>query len=501
MTVIPADVRERIMAGAWAEARALRSAQRLTGNGGWREWLRANFPAYVRADFAPRHVDLWEWVWAIEPEPRPRPFVALWPRGGGKSTSAELATVALGLRGKRKYALYVCETQDQADKHVSTISSLLEAASIDRAVNKYGNSRGWRRNRLWTAGGFIVDALGLDTASRGIKVEEKRPDLIVLDDIDGRHDSKAMTDKKQATITDTVLPTGTGNLAVLAAQNLVHQDSIFDRLRRAIPPLLVDRIVSGPFAALEGFEYVYDVSLERYRITAGVPTWAGQSVAECENAVNTWGLLPFKRESQHEVGDAEGSLWKRAEMIDAHRVTAAPELVQVVVAVDPSATSKSSSDECGIVGVGRGENNHGYVLADRSRRDTPSGWARAAVDLFLELKANRIVAEANNGGEMVSTVIGFVVREINAEREKAGLPHISVSVELVYASRGKQTRAEPTSTLYSEARMHHVGVLGTLEDEMCNWVPGMGPSPNRVDALVWAATSIEIPSASGLIAW
>jgi hypothetical protein len=501
MSVIPRDVQERIAAGVWAEVRARKAAGRLSGPSGWREWLTGNFPAYVRAAFAQRHVDLWEWVWSIGADVRPRPFVALWPRGGGKSTSAELAAVALGLRGKRKYALYVCETQDQADKHVSTIGSLLETAGVERAVNKYGNSRGWRRNRLWTAGGFIVDALGLDTASRGIKVEEKRPDLIVLDDIDGRHDSKVMTEKKQATITDTVLPTGTGNLAVLAVQNLVHQDSIFDRLRRAIPPLLVDRIISGPFAALEGFEFVYDVTLERYRITAGRPTWEGQSVAECENAVNTWGLLPFKRESQHEVGDAEGSLWKRAEMIEAHRVTAAPELVRVVVAIDPSATSSTSSDECGIVAVGRGENDHGYVLADRSRRDTPSGWARAAVDLFVELKADRIVAEANNGGEMVSTVIGFVVREINAQREAAGLPSIAVSVELVYASRGKQTRAEPTSTLYSEARMHHVGVLGMLEDEMCNWVPGIGPSPNRVDALVWATTSIEIPSATGLIAW
>lgn len=491
---------ERVRAQAIADELLRRHGRFLSDSPDWRAWLGSNFPAYVRAGFAPRHVEFWDWLWAIMPGVRPRPYVAIWPRGGAKSTSAELGAVALGLRQKRKYALYTSETQEQADKHVSTISSLLEAAGVERAVNRYGNSRGWRRNRLWTAGGFVVDALGLDTASRGIKVEEKRPDLIVLDDIDGRHDTEVMTNKKQTTITETVLPTGTGDCAVLAVQNLVHQDSIFDRLRRPLPPFLTDRLVSGPFPALTGFEYVYDPDAGRYRILAGVPTWEGQDVAACENAINTWGLLAFRRESQQEVGDAEGALWQRA-TLDKHRRKEAPDLHRVAVAIDPSATSKNSSDECGIVVGGRDEAMHGNILADLSKRDTPSGWARTAVQAFIDYEADTIVAEANNGGEMVSTVIGYVVREINAERERDGLPPVMVPVKLVYASRGKQTRAEPASTLYSEGRVHHVGVLTDLEDEMCNWVPGIGPSPNRVDALVWLVTHLEIPSAIDLIAW
>lgn len=416
--------------------------------------------------------------------------MALWPRGGAKSTSAELATAALGVRRVRKYALYVSGTQDKADKHVATIGSVLEKMGVERGVNKYGSSKGWRRNRLWTADGFVVDALGLDTASRGIKAEDQRPDLIVLDDIDERHDSKEQVEKKQASITDTVLPTGAPECAVLAVQNIVHQGSVFDRLRPALPPFLIDRILSGPFPALEGFESEYDVEALRYHVTAGVPTWAGQDVAACENYINTWGLLSFKRECQHQVGDTPGALWSRKN-IEANRVPEAPELVRIVVALDPSASSTDTSDECGINVAGMDARAHVYILEDPTRRDTPSGWARVAIEAFQRWKADHIYGEGNNGGEMVSTVIELVAREMK----------VSVVVDLVWASRGKQTRAEPTSTLYSENRVHHVGTLTDLEDEMCNWIPGRGKSPNRVDSLVWAVTALEVPTGADLISF
>ncbi len=491
MTQISPAVIERWMAGGlWNAIKARADAARLSSAGGWRDWLRANFPNYVRADFAQRHVDLWDWVWSIQKGSRPRPFVGLWPRGGGKSTSAELATTALGLRQMRSYALYVCETQEQADKHVATIASQLEAIGVERAVNKYGSSRGWRRNRLWTATGFVVDALGLDTASRGLKVDDKRPDLIVLDDIDGLHDTKDATDKKQETLTQTVLPTGTGDCAVLAVQNMVHRDSIFERLTKQPAPFLVDRILSGPFMALVGFSYDYDPATERYRVLGGVPTWAGQSAQDCENAINTGGIIAFKRESQHDLGDAEGALWQSAN-IEKHRVAVAPELVRVVVALDPSATSNKTSDECGIVVAGKGRDDHAYVLADLSEINTPSGWARTGLEAFRRYLADHIYGEGNNGGEMVETVLRLVGKELG----------ISFAYSMVWASRGKETRAEPSSTLYSEGRVHHVGALPMLESEMCNWVPNKGKSPNRVDALVWAITALDVPSATGLIAW
>ena len=151
----------------------------------WDAWLQFFFPRYVSAPFAQRHVDLWEWLESIQPGVRPRPFVGIWPRGGAKSSSAELGVVRLGARKARKYCWYVCETQDQADKHVDSIEPILGNDFLgryypkltSRAVGKYGSSKGWRRSRLRTASGLTVDGLGLDTAGRGLKVEEARPVL------------------------------------------------------------------------------------------------------------------------------------------------------------------------------------------------------------------------------------------------------------------------------------------------------------------------------------
>jgi hypothetical protein len=469
--------RERARAAAIAsELKRRRPGLAALETADWRRWLLHFFPTYVSAGFAPRHEDFWEWVWAVAPDVRPAPFVALWPRGGAKSTSAELAAVAVGMRRIRRYALYVSETQDQADKHVATIAGLLESAGVDRAVNKYGNSKGWRRNRLRTADGFTVDALGLDTAARGIKVDADRPGLIILDDIDGRHDTPAATTKKIDTITTTILPAGSTDCAVLAVQNLIFANSIFDKLAQGEADFLHDRIVSGPFPALDGFEY--ELVDGTYRITAGVPTWAGQDVAACQGFVNTWGLRAFLRECQHAIGDAVGALWNRA-LLDAGRETAPPSIVRIVVAVDPEATSGEHSAETGIIVAGVGTDGHGYVLDDASLRASPKGWASAVVSSYNKWEADRLVAEDNNGGEMVEATIETV----------PGAPPVT----RIHASRNKQARAEPIAALYEAGRIHHVGTFPDLEDQLCSWVPNQGqPSPDRLDALVWAMTELNL---------
>lgn len=183
------------------------------------------------------------------------------------------------------------------------------------------------------------------------------------------------------------------------------------------------------------------------------------------------------------LDDIPGALWTR-EMIDLSRVKQAPEdLTRVIVAVDPAASSGETADETGIVGVGASPNSdgftHGYVLADRSLRGTPEEWARKAVNLYRELSADRIVAEKNNGGEMVEAVIKSVDR--------------TVPVTLVHASRGKAVRAEPISSLYEQSRIHHVGMFDKLEDQMCLFthdMPRDEASPDRVDALVWGMTEL-----------
>jgi phage terminase large subunit-like protein len=178
------------------------------------------------------------------------------------------------------------------------------------------------------------------------------------------------------------------------------------------------------------------------------------------------------------LDDVPGALWTRSE-IDKLRVTEAPELVRVVIPIDPAMTSGEKADETGIVPVGLGVDGHGYVLKDLSCRMSPDGWARRAVQAYHELEADRIIAEVNNGGELVENVI----------RTADPL----VSYKSVHASRGKRVRAEPVSALYEQSRVHHVGSFPQLEDQMCAFTPdGYDGSPDRVDALVWGLTELML---------
>ena len=173
--------------------------------------------------------------------------------------------------------------------------------------------------------------------------------------------------------------------------------------------------------------------------------------------------------------DVPGALWNLT-MLDALRVAQASSLVRVVVGVDPSVTS--TGDEAGIVVAGLGTNGHGYVLADDSLQGSPNTWGSTAVKAYHAYQADRVVAEVNNGGEMVGLTIATVDPR--------------VSYKAVHASRGKRTRAEPVAALYEQGRVHHVGAFSKLEDEMCHWTPEDSVSPNRMDALVWVLTELML---------
>jgi len=175
-----------------------------------------------------------------------------------------------------------------------------------------------------------------------------------------------------------------------------------------------------------------------------------------------------------DLNDNPDALWQR-DAIDATRVREAPELRRVVVAIDPAVTARDDSDETGIVVAAIGEDGRGYVLADRSGRYKPDEWARVAMRAFDEFKADRIVAEGNQGGDMVA----HVLRTAWAD----------APIRIVHASRGKVARAEPVAALYEQGRVSHVGAFPLLEDQLTGWSPG-GPSPDRLDALVWALTEL-----------
>lgn len=176
------------------------------------------------------------------------------------------------------------------------------------------------------------------------------------------------------------------------------------------------------------------------------------------------------------LDNVEGALWTR-DMIENARVASAPPLVRIVIGLDPAVTANENSDETGIVAAGITSSGEYYVLSDKSLRASPDAWARQAVNLYHELKADKIVAETNNGGDMVILTLQQVDR--------------SVATKKVTATRGKQLRAEPISALYEQGKVHHVGYLAELETQMCEWTPLSNESPDRLDALVWALTELN----------
>jgi phage terminase large subunit-like protein len=178
------------------------------------------------------------------------------------------------------------------------------------------------------------------------------------------------------------------------------------------------------------------------------------------------------------LDDVPGALWNRA-MLEAAVTGYTPQdsMQRVVVAVDPAVTSGEDSDETGIVVAGR-TGPQGFVLADVTCRLSPDGWARRAVEAYHHHKADRIVAEANQGGDMVRTVLRTV--------------DPSVPVKLVHATRGKRVRAEPVAALYEQGRVFHAQVFAQLEDQLLTWTPDSPTSPDRLDALVWALTDLDL---------
>lgn len=273
----------------------------------WLDFLAKLFPHLFYYPLALHHLDFWGHIDGIQPQIKPSAFFAILPRGGGKSSNVEAATAFLGVQNRRKFCLYVRSTQAKANESVQNIASMLEKLT-ERKVGKYGNSKGWRIDTLRCANGFNVVALGFDAAVRGIRIEEYRPDLILLDDIDDKDDTLITVEKKIKTLTDDILPAGSRDVAVIGVQNLIHYNSIFKRVADGKADFLHNRIVSGPFPAVIDLEY--EARPEGgYRITGGTPTWEGQNLEVCEAQINEWGPDAFLKESQQIVTLAKGRVF------------------------------------------------------------------------------------------------------------------------------------------------------------------------------------------------
>lgn len=229
--------------------------------------------------------------------------------------------------------------------------------------------------------------------------------------------------------------------------------------------------------------------LKRLLVQTGVVVTRGPTSANSANIVGAFqrtidrlrGTRLGRQELDAEIlDDVPGALWSRRSLDEA-RVSAAPALLRIVVGVDPAASSGETANENGIIVGGIGANGHAYIIEDWSLRGSPDEWARKAVAAFRKHSADALIAECNQGGEMVARVIQSVA---------------DIPVKLVRATRGKYVRAEPVSALYEQGRVHHVGVHPELEDQMISFTPERaadradGYSPDRVDALVWTLTEL-----------
>ena len=176
------------------------------------------------------------------------------------------------------------------------------------------------------------------------------------------------------------------------------------------------------------------------------------------------------------LDELEGALWTY-NMIEETRVRETPEMKRVVVGVDPAVTNTEDSDETGIVVCGLGVDDRYYIIDDVSGKMSADAWAKTAINAYYKHKASRIIAEVNNGGDLVERLIRTIDKNIPYKK--------------VHATRGKLTRAEPISALYEQKKVSHIGVFTKLEDQMCSFIGNKASSPDRLDAMVWAMTEIS----------
>lgn len=242
-------------------------------------------------------------------------FLAVWMRGGGKSSNVEWAAIAEGALVGSGYVLYVSGTQSLADGHVLAIRDRLESEEIaqyypglsDPEIGKHGNQKGWRQDFLQTSSGWAIRPVGLDVGVRGGRVGDLRPTLIIFDDVDDHADSPLVVQKKIDTISRSIIPAGGPNTIYLFAQNLIHRNGVLNQILTRRTGVLGRRIVSGPFPAFQGLDIETRQTEQgpRNLIVKGSPTWADFDLAACQKFLDDAGREAFLAEYQHDFSAIE----------------------------------------------------------------------------------------------------------------------------------------------------------------------------------------------------
>lgn len=403
------------------------------------------------------------------------------PRGHNKSTFVTLGYVLYrAAEHFEPFTLIVSDTKDQAVDHLGNIQKeLLENEALIRdyphlrlpAAKDYRKKKVQKKTSdIITLGGLIFKARGAGQSLRGVRVGNKRPTLIVADDLE--NDEQVLNpdqrDKLERWFTKSLsnLPGAIGAQLIVIG-TILHRKSLLAKLvHKEHFPAYIKR--------------TYRAIMEN-----GQALWPGAWTLEKLKVKKLdIGSRAFSSEYMNEPVDEGSTLIKSAWINENRRevgLVKLENLERIIVAVDPS-VAEDPTDECGIIAAGS-INRSGYILEDNSLKASPATWARVVLDTYYRLKANFIVAEKNNGGDLVVQNLRSVLKPFEQ------LP----PVVLVWASRGKQKRFEPVATLYERGEVHHVGTFEKLEDELTSWIPGM-KSPNRFDAASWALTELLLES-------
>lgn len=346
------------------------------------------------------------------------------------SSCLEAILILLGARGVRDYAWLVASTQDAADEHVDGIEALLTSSEVatvfplmaTRDKGKYGPKE-WRRNRLVTEAGFVVDAIGLDTAARGRRFEERRANIMAFDDIDDTHDTPKTIEKRIATLTRKIIPAGSQDCIVMGVQNMIHGRSIFARLAR-VPgapeaDFLATRRVSGPIKLVDNMEYQRRPDGDGYEITGGAATWPARGLAGAQRSLDKFGLTSFLIECQHEEGSLGGGIFEHLDFGIGAGTTiseaAMPELKHICCWVDPAVSATDRSDSMGIVIAGIGADRRYYMLWSWERVTTPLDALTMAITSAVEYGAKVLGVETDQGGDTWQVVYRSALRSLTED--------------------------------------------------------------------------------------
>lgn len=333
-------------------------------------WLVKNFPRAFNKPLGDRHRRLWQWLENLQRGVKCRPLIEVWPRGSGKTTSIETGVAFVATRQTRRFCLYVCATQELANTHIQSIARKLTQIGCQPKVDEFGSRAGWRRNQL-QLNDFTVAGFGVEGAIRGLKVEDDRPDWVVLDDLDEETDSPDIILAKEEALIHKIFPAGSSDCVVSFVQNLIHNESIMHKLYDGSAKYLANRHKIVLEKAIEGLQTEVvqepDSGLYYHKIIGGRATWEGQNIEVCQSQIIDWTYEGFLREAQHDVASSGGyffnvAAWEpRGDAPAVAIVDEVPKDLSVCMAWDMAGTEGGGDFTVGVL-MGRDSKGILYIL-------------------------------------------------------------------------------------------------------------------------------------------